>query len=535
MSALDDQYRFRESERPTMPGAPFMPPHPTARKVGYALIALTLSTFGTFANSLLTNNTAYVAGGFGLTSAEASWLSVAYLGLGASANLFVIKGRVQFGISRILKCGLALYAIAALLAVIEPGFWTAIFARAANGFITSTGVAMSIYYLLEVLPPKARPAAIPIVLGCVQMATPLARFIPVDVVTAYHNRGMHLIAMGVALVQIAMVTAWPLPPTPTQKTIEWRDGVTAALLLPALVLGVGVLGLGRVYWWTDTPWLGWMLICAVSLLAVGVLHEYRREQPMLSLGWIGRADVLRFVGIALIERITLAEQSFGAVGLLSAAGLNSDQFHGLFLVVVLAEIAGIVTAVVTLSEKAIPYQVIAALSFIAVAGWIDSFSNDLTRMPQLLMTQAFIGFGTTLFVGPALLFGVLRVLRTGPQYLVSMVMLFSFTQNAGSLAGTALVSSYQYAQQNEHMVVITGSLDATNTGLARRIAASAAALSASIVDPLARTANGVAAVNRAAVSQGAILGYLDAFRLISAICVAAIVATLIATMRKVRS
>ena len=498
-------------------GAPFTPAHPIGRKIGYIATALALCLIGASTNGLLTNNLAYIAGGLGLTSPEANWLSIAYASMAAGANVLIVKARIQLGISRIFQWCVSIYALVALLAAWVPSFWVALLARAADGVINPMGLALAGFYLLEVLPVNKRQASSVIVIGLTQMAAPLARLAAVDVITADQDRGFFLIAFGVALLQLVMVLVWPLPPTLTGRVLRWRDLLTGALILPGLVLIVGVIGLGRVYWWTDTPCLGWMLMCAVPLLALGLLHEYLRDGPMLSLPWLSRADVLRFGVIALIERITLAEQSFGAVGLLSAAGLNNDQFHGLFSLVLLAEAAGIVTFVLTLSEKAIPYQVTAALGLIAVAGWIDSFSNGLTRMPQLLGTQALLGFGTTLFVGPALLYGNLRVARTGPQYLVTMLLVFNFTQNVGNLAGTALVSSYQYERQIAHTVVMADGLDATNQQATQRLTASGVAY---------------ASLDQEVTAQAALLGYQDAFRLITAIAAAALVVTLIVLIRR---
>jgi hypothetical protein len=69
--------------------------------------------------------------------------------------------------------------------------------------------------------------------------------------------------------------------------------------------------------------------------------------------------------------------------------------------------------------------------------FIDSSATNVTRPPQLYLSQALIGFGTTLFVGPAILYGFLQIIQKGPKYLVSLVVLFSITQNVGALVGSA--------------------------------------------------------------------------------------------------
>jgi hypothetical protein len=81
---------------------------------------------------------------------------------------------------------------------------------------------------------------------------------------------------------------------------------------------------------------------------------------------------------------------------------------------------------------------------IALGAGLDSQASNLTRPEQLYLSQALIGFGTTLFIGPALAFGILRVLR-GPEMFITTIVLFSVTQNVGGLAGSALLGSLQIA------------------------------------------------------------------------------------------
>jgi hypothetical protein len=53
------------------------------------------------------------------------------------------------------------------------------------------------------------------------------------------------------------------------------------LLVPAYVIVCGVLSQGRLQWWSDAPWLGIALICAVTLITAAILVERRRAHPLL--------------------------------------------------------------------------------------------------------------------------------------------------------------------------------------------------------------------------------------------------------------
>ena len=148
--------------------------------------------------------------------------------------------------------------------------------------------------------------------------------------------------------------------------------------------------------------------------------------------------ILRFAGAALFLRIALAEQTFGSVGLLGADGLNNEQLRTLFVIVFCAMLIGIATAVLTLNPKWLRQQGIAAALCIGLGAWLDSQGTNLTRPHELYLSQALLGFGATLFIGPTMAFGFGQMMRRGASYFVTLVVLFSTTQNVGSLVGSAI-------------------------------------------------------------------------------------------------
>jgi hypothetical protein len=219
-------------------------------------------------------------------------------------------------------------------------------------------------------------------------------------------------------------------------------------------------------------------------------------------------DIVRFAMVAFLVRIALAEQTYGAIGLLSAGGLNNDQLHGLFLAVTAAMFLGIIVAALTLSERNLPWQVAVAALCIALAAWLDSGSNSLTRPPQLMLSQSLVAFGTTLFVGPTLVFGFLRMSARGGDHLVSFIVLFSVSQNIGGLAGSALLGSVQTIMAKVHAQVMSERLLASDPQTAARLAQGSSALMQSLM------------------TEANTLAYNDVFRLVAlaALAVAAYLA-----------
>ena len=214
-------------------------------------------------------------------------------------------------------------------------------------------------------------------------------------------------------------------------------------------------------------------------------------------------------------RLGLAEQTYGAVGLSPAA--DNDQLRTLFAIVVLAMVAGWSRR--RHGREAPAYQVVATCPPSPAPGWKPSRLN-LTRPPQLYLSQALIGLGTTLFIGPTLVFGMLRVLRRGADVLVSLIVPLSVTQNIGGLAGSALLGTVQTVSAHAHAAALSEQLSGADPQVLARLQGGAAALSGAVVDPAARSAGGAALLGQALNREAAVLAFNDTFTLVVGLALA---------------
>jgi MFS family permease len=513
-------YQFRPEEHPLTPGSPYTPAHPVLRRFAYGAVALGVGICATFGNALVTVNVASLAGALGGYQVQAQWLPSLYVAMNASANLLLIKGRTQYGIPAISRVVILLYGAMAVLQFLFPGYAAAVAIRAASGVAGAGLTTVALYSMMQALPAKWRLSALAVGIILPQLGTPLARMVPVEMLAQDGWRGLHLIELGIAFAAWALTTALPLPPTDCKRAFHRMDFVTFALLMPALVLLCGVLGLGRLVWWTDAPWLGVMLVGSVVLFTIAILIERSRTDPLLHLTWITRSDIRRFALVALMVRLALAEQTYGSVGLLTSGGLNNDQLRFLFFIVFLSMAFGAFVTAIVLKPERIRHLVMGASLLIALGAWLDSGANNLTRPPQLYLSQALIGFGTSLFLGPALLFGFGRMLQSGTGMLVSFIVLFNLTQNVGGLAGSALLGSYQVIETRAHAQTLAEHLVATDPQVASRLLSGATALSGAVVDPVLRTARGGALLTQALNREATVLAYNDVFMFVALIALA---------------
>lgn len=477
------------------------------RRLLYALMGVFMPIVASTQNALFSGNLESAAGEAGLTTAEAEWLIAAFVAAAAFANLVVIKGRQQYGVMTFLVGLLGLNVVTGLVLVLWPDFCTLIANRTSNGLMVSTSVAGGVYYLIQALPKSHRVMAIAIAIASLQMANPIAAMVPVELLTRSGNHGFACLATALAALQLILVLLLPLPKTNTGIVFERMDALSASLLCGMSVCIASFLTFGKTMWWTDTPWVGWLLVATILFGASALGVELCRTRPLLEISWLSTGTILRFGLVAIMERLLLCEQNTGAVGLLGHAGLLNDQYRLLYLCVIIGMAAGITVMGLTLSARAIPYQCIAALLAIALAAWLDSGSNGLTRPDDMILSQALLGFGTTLFVGPALLYGVILVLKSDTSHFISTIYVFAITQSIGTVTGAAILGSLQYYYQRY-----------AETGFSSGLA-NTASLS------LATAGNGLSAVSSTISDQATIMGYLNLFGFVAffACCAAAII------------
>ena len=517
------EYAFKPNERPTLPGGPFNPDHPTSRRVAYVLIGILIGITSGLGNALITVNLNFAQGTLDLYSDEATWLTAAYYMTYVSANLLLVKYRQQFGLQPFIRWMLAIYAVTTLLHIFVHGFWSAVFVRAASGIAGSGLTTLCILYMTQGMTAPKRLAGIMMGISIPQLSTPLARMLSPRLLDTGDWHMLYTFELGMTLASLAAILALPLPPSERSKSFERQDFVTIALLAPGFALLIAVLSEGRILWWTEKPWLGWSLVASVILIATALILEHKRDNPLLDTRWLGKRQMVRLFLVATTVRVLLSEQAFGSVGLLNVVGLINDQMILLNAIVIVASIAGMLTAVLTLNPKDLALPIIVAAAIIAVAAFMDADATNLTRPANFYLSQAMIGFASLLFLSHAMGIGIARTLLAGPKNFLSFVVLFGLSQSVGGLAGSAFLGTFQVMREKFHSNELVQSIVLTDPVVAARIRAGAGAVGGILGDPTLRGAEGTALLAAQVTREANILAFNDVFLLVGFLAMLAVV------------
>ena len=514
LSASTADYQFKPHERPFMPGSPATPEHPALRRVAYLLIGILLGLTGGLGNAVVTVNLPQIQGALGLDSSEAAWLPAAYSMTNICMSMLLIKFRQQFGLQHFTRLFLTGFAVIIVAHLFVHRFETSLLLRAASGVTASGVTTLSIFYVMQSLPAKARLSGFVIGFSLPQIAAPLARVISPALLIGGEVEKLYYLELGLTLLSLGAVALLRLPPSERIKAFEKLDFLTFALFAPGMAMLCAVLAQGRILWWTQVPWLGYALCGSVILVSAALVIEHYRANPLLNTRWLASRDILRFAMLALTVRILLTEQAYGSVGLLGAVGMSNEQLVTLFSIVTLASVAGLVACLVTLDPTDVIRPIFVAVALIAVGALMDARATNLTRPANFYVSQALIAFASIYMMGPMLMIGMLRAIAKGPSHIVSFSALFAITQTLGGLAGSALLGSFQIIREKFHSHELVQSLVLTDPLVADRLRMLGGAYGRVIGDPVLRQAEGAVLLSRQVAREANILAFNDLFLVI---------------------
>ncbi|PKH24789.1 MFS transporter [Enterobacterales bacterium CwR94] len=499
-----------------LPGSPSTPVHPNHKRIAFGIIGLLISITGALSNALVTANLTNLQGSFGAYASEIAWLPAVYVMGNISINLLLVKFRQQFGLRIFTEAFLVLYVLVAFFHLFVNDLSSAIIVRTAHGMVGAALSSLGIYYQIQAWPAKHRLKALTIGICASQLAIPLARLFSSELLQLDEWRGLYLFELGLALVSLGCVLVLKLPPGDRIKTFEKMDFVTFILMAPGMALLCAVLTLGRIEWWTETPWLGVCLALALVLIVAAVLVEHNRKNPLINTRWLSNGTMIRLGVVMILIRVVLAEQNTGAIGYLQQIGLLNDQMQGLALAILAGVVCGIVVCALTINPKHLSWPIVTSLVVMLIASLMDAQSSPLTRPHNMYISQFLLGFSSTFFIAPAMLLGIGGVV-TQPKNLVSFVVLFGMSQNIGGLMGSALLGTFQTWREKYHSSLLGDQLSQLSPWVTERLSQYSSLFASQIGDSTLLSAQATSQLQSVATLQANILAYNDVYYLTAAL------------------
>ena len=516
---------WTEAERPLLPGSPAILAHTWPVQLRYGAIAVLCSFTGSLGNAMLLATLPQIQGHLALTPVEGQWLTGAYVMMNCWTTLLLFKFRIQYGIHLFAYLGLIAYAALALLHLAVGSYPTALIVRAASGFAASPLLTLGFMYMIQTGTKEALLRRVVVSFTLTQTAAPLAYALAPWLVDLAEPGLQYMFEAGMALCALAAVAIFPLPYSERDRVFESADFASLALWIPGLALLVAVLAEGRLQWWTDKPWIGLALAAALLLITAGMIFEYRRKTPLLDIGWLSGGTMLRFVFGALLLRLISGEQSVGAVGFLRAVGMGPDQLAPLYAIVLAAMIVALIVVAAFVTPKTAIPLLITAVAFLLVGSLLDHDVTPQDRPHDFYLSQAFIGFGSALFIGPLFVTGFAKVMKDGMRFALTMIIVFALCQSIGLLLGSAVLGTFEVFREHEYSGVINADVNPTNPVVQQRLTLQNRLFAGALTDPALRVANSRSQLAQSATLNATTRAYSDVFLLTAVLAVSFIVWT----------
>ena len=508
---------------PLYPGAPpAQPPKPLPQLLLYMFAATVIGITQALGMSFISVSIQQIAGPLKATTTEATWMLAAYLVPNASLTLMLFKMRQQFGLRRFAEVSIVLYVLVNLCHLWIDNYQAAIVMRFFAGVAAAPMSSIAILYMLEGLPrEKKLSIGISSAMTVISLGTPLAGLMAPVLLDYGGLQRLYIFEIGLALVSLALIYKLPLVSGERVKVISRNDLIAFSFLFVGMGALTVALTVGRLYWWTEKPWIGWLMVVGVASLTIMVLMETHRENPLVDIKWITSAEIIHFTGALLIFRIILSEQSSGARGFFMMLGLSNEQLRGLYIVMIVATIAAGVTCAALIKPGRVAAMHGFALVLLIIGTWLDSQATSLTRPEQMYLSQTLIAFAAGLYLPPAMLIGFMAALKRGPSYILSFIIVFLTTQRVGGILGSALFGSFVTWREQIHSAALAKDITGGDPLVSQRLAQLAGAYGQSIGDVALRKAEGAMLFASQVRQQAYVLAYNDAFRFTSLLaCVA---------------
>ena len=483
--------------------------------------------YGLGANMVQSNIT-QLTGFFHATVEETTWLVGAYMAPNVSLAIFLIKIRNQYGLRLFAELSIIGFLLTCILHLFVTSLQSAIIIRFFAGIAAAPMSSLAFFYMIEAFAPaKKRTVGLSLNLMNIALAVPLSRLVSPTLIDHAGFHALFALEMGLALIGFGCIFYLPLTPIKRAKVIEKIDYLSFGLIAIGLGINAAIMPVGKLYWWRDVSWMGWWLAIAVFCLMAAAVIELNRKNPLIDLRWLFSKEMLHIAIVLLMFRILLSEQATLASNFFNLFGLLNREMEVMHAGVVVGTVLGGLACAIFFKPGREDLFHVIALILLAAGSFMDSHATNLTRPDQMILSQGMIGVGYALFLPPSMSKGLATAIARGPQYILSFIAVFLFTQNTGGLMSSAFFGSLQIVFEKYHSNILTQQIVMSNPIVAANVDKLSQAYGHVINDPVLLHGEGLAELARRSTLEANVLAYNDVFRLYSCIALVVLVMLLI--------
>ncbi|WP_294034381.1 MFS transporter [uncultured Moraxella sp.] len=509
---LEKPPNWTADERPALPGSPASIAHARPIAILYFIIGMFVTIAGGMGNGFTTANLPYIQGEYGLTTTQAAWFPAAYVIGSMSSSILAYKARQQQGIRWFTEVSLFAFLVVTGLHLLTHSYELALLVRGLSGFAGGTLSTLGLFYIMQGVKKQYKLHSLYFAMAAGQLGVPLAWVISPYLLSADNWGRLYSFEFGLTLCCFAMVMMLKLPRGVRIQVFNQGDIVAFVLLTAGFGALAGVLVQGPIVWWQNDPMLAYWLIFGFGALMLAFFIEHHRRLPLVDTRWLTTIGLLRFLMASILLRFLMAEQSWATVNFLRNMGMGSDQFVGLYAIIVAGTFVGGMVSAMTFSPKTVFIQLLSAGALIAIASYVDANLTSDVRPQNFYLSQFLIGCAGGMFIGPMLLVGFVKAMLKSPNHIAMLIILFTASQNFGGLLGSSFYSTYQQQQFQVHRQAILNDMPSNDPQSTLRLAQYQASYRPTLTDSNLTSQQATTTLNQVINREATVLAFSDVIR-----------------------
>ena len=487
--------------------------------VGGALIGAFMAVL----NIQITNaSLPYIEGGIGTGGINGAWVITAYL----IGEIIVIPmtdflSRV-FSLRRYMIANTVLFLFFSAACGQARSLPEMIVLRALQGFSGGVLIPLAFTLIVAMLPASKRPLGLAGFAITATFAPAIGPTIGGWLTDNYGWQTIFYINLAPGTVMLAALI-YGLPQSPAQLGLLRRgDWLGIALMAVGLAALQTVLDEGTVYDWFDSPFIVRLSLIAGVMLTAFIVVELMTKEPLVQLRLLAR----RNFGFGTLGNFLLGFALYASAYLLPqylavTQGFDSEQAGEVMAWTGLPQL--LVIPLVPLLMKRIDARLLVGtgLFVFAVSCFMNLYLDQNVAAPQLFWPNIIRALGQAIVMTPI---SAIAMVGIGPAEAGAASGLFNMMRNLGGAIGTAAVETFFTKREQFHSAIINEHVSLVEPATRNRLAdLQQYFMSHGFPDPAGAMHRAIIAVGQTIRAQATIMGYADAFGLLGAVLILAIV------------
>lgn len=505
----------------TSPAAAAAPPVATAlpglRSFAAILAVLLGAVISTLTSRITSLGLADVRGALGIGFDEGAWINTAFTASQMFVGPLAIMAAYVFGTRRVLLTGASIFVVVESLLPLSPNYATFILLQTLAGLSSGVFVPLTVGFVVKTLPPRLIPFGIAAYAMNLEMSLNLSATLE-----GWYSENLSwrwLFWQNAALAfPFILCLLMSLSDEPIKRLAAGFDYLGMILGAAGFTLLCIALDQGERLFWIQSPLITGLLAASVVVLAAFFVRELLARKPGISLGYLGKTNIVMLLVLVGIVRFMVLNTSFiPSLFLATTYGLRPLQVGDTLRWVAFPQLLFAPCVAYLLLRMDARHAVMIGFATIALAFGLATPLASVWAEPNFIPSQLLQALGQTMALTSIIFFLGKHVTA---EHALTFGAIVQTTRLFSGQLGTTSLAVTQRLAENTHSNLLGVHVSVSDPVTLQRLAGSAASLVAHGASVSTSHTMAYGVIDRVVRVQSTTLALADNYRLavVCAVC-----------------